>query len=476
MKGHGSRIYGPNAFGGVINIVTQKPEKRELAFNTAAGENGLLMGSITYSHPINDDVHQITISEKQSDGYIPNSEFKLSSLAYNTSINSLGAVFDVSLGWQDKEFGANTFYTDRFPNEWEHITVGFLNAGASWAGNSFSYKNSISLRTHEDDFVLDSERPDWVRNSHSTDVLSIESQIDYDSNLGITSFGGEFGMESIKSPSLGDHDRNRGGSFFEHQFNDFGRLNIIAGAIAYCYEGWDWGVYPGVALGFTISQKLRLFGTVGGSFRVPTYTDLYYDTPANKGNPELQPEEATSFETGVVMTGGGYRTNISYFMRYGRDIIDWVRADPGDPWQVKNIPELNTSGIETSILIHPRWYNQVLPINHIRLGYTFIESDRKLEEFESKYALNYLEHQAKLSLRHPLPFGLMQTWEVRYEERIENAGYTVTDTRIAMKLSSGSVYVSATNLFDTSYREISSVVMPRRWIKVGWNLNLLGGV
>jgi hypothetical protein len=137
-----------------------------------------------------------------------------------------------------------------------------------------------------------------------------------------------------------------------------------------------------------------------------------------------------------------------------------------------NIPELNTSGIEASILIHPKWYAQRLPIGRIRLGYTYIESDRKLETFESKYALNYLEHQAKLSLEHKLPLGLSQTWEVRYEERIDKAGFTVVDTRIATKLYSGSIYVSATNLFDTSYREISSVVMPRRWIKVGWNYHI----
>jgi iron complex outermembrane receptor protein len=331
LKGHGSRIYGPNAFGGLINIVTRKPKVTQLSVHTAAGENDLLMGSITYSQPINVDVHQITISEKQSDGYIPNSEFKLSSLAYNASIKSFGAIFDVSLSWQDKEFGANTFYTDRFPNEWEHTTVGFLTAGASWKSESISYKNSISLRTHEDDFILNSEDPDWVRNNHSTDVIAIESQIDYTSKLGITSFGGEFGMESITSPSLGEHERNRGGGFIEHQFNDIGKLNIIAGAIAYGYEGWDMGVYPGVDLGFTISPKLRLFGTVGSSFRVPTYTDLYYDTVANKGNPDLQPEEATSFEAGVVMTGGDYRTNIGIFIRNGLEIIDWVRTDPNDP-------------------------------------------------------------------------------------------------------------------------------------------------
>ena len=182
------------------------------------------------------------------------------------------------------------------------------------------------------------------------------AEVNYGSNLGITSFGGELGAESITSPSLGDHDRNRGGSFIEHQFNNFGRFSLIGGAFIYGYAGWKTSLYPGVDLGCQINSRVRLFGTIGGSFRVPTYTDLYYDTPANKGNPELQAEEATSLEAGTVITGNGIRTNLSYFMRNGTDIIDWVRADPGDPWQVMNIPELNTSGIEVSVLIHPRWY------------------------------------------------------------------------------------------------------------------------
>ncbi len=472
LKGHGSRLYGPNAFGGVINIITRKHSDRSLIFNSIVGDFGLKSGTLSLNYPYLQSSHRLTLSKSRSNGYIEHSEFNAFALSYGSSMITRTGKIDFSFGYQDKEFGANTFYSDQFPNQWEHTQAIFLSSVGHWEVKSILIKPLVYWREHKDNFVLDSDRPDWFRNNHLTDVYGFEFQSGFNSGLGITSFGGEVGQEIIRSSNLGDHERNKGGFFIEHHIELRENLNITAGAFAYSYTNWGWKVYPGLDLGIWINPKLRIFSTIGGSFRVPTYTELYYDSPANKGNRDLRPEKAVSYETGAVFTGNGHRTSISFFNRQGWDIIDWVRASSEDPWIVKNISDLNTYGIEFSVELNPRWYIPSIPLNRVQMNYGYIESDRTIGNYTSKYALSHLRHQILFGLEHDLPFGLQQTWKLRYKERLGNKGHIIMDTRLGRSIKSLELFLAVTNIFDSTYREVASVPMPGRWIKAGFSLNL----
>jgi hypothetical protein len=62
---------------------------------------------------------------------------------------------------------------------------------------------------------------------------------------------------------------------------------------------------PTVAGRVWLKSGLRLRASASRGFRLPTYTDLYYSDPANRGNPSLKPESGWDFEFGPQWNSGG---------------------------------------------------------------------------------------------------------------------------------------------------------------------------
>lgn len=151
-------------------------------------------------------------------------------------------------------------------------------------------------RRHDDGFILDRNRPLWYRNQHTTDVITGEVRSHLETSYGVTSVAAEVSSEEIKSKSLGDHSRTRTGLFLEHRFTPATGWSLVPGATIYHYQDWGWQMWPGFDLGYSPRADINLFVSVGKSFRIPTFTDLFYASPANMGNPDLEPEEATTYD------------------------------------------------------------------------------------------------------------------------------------------------------------------------------------
>ena len=85
--------------------------------------------------------------------------------------------------------------------------------------------------------------------------------------------------------------------------------------------------------GYTPAAGLHLGIEAFQSMRLPTFTDLYYTSPAQINNLDLTPESAVTylFDTGYMKNS--WRLSLQTYYRAGRDIIDWVwREDMGDKW------------------------------------------------------------------------------------------------------------------------------------------------
>src|SRR5690606_17353538 len=79
------------------------------------------------------------------------------------------------------------------------------------------------------------------------------------------------------------------------------------------YNGYGWKHFPGAELGYQLSKSSRLYSNFGTSYRIPTFTDLYYEDPSNLSNPDLKPEEAQSFELGWKYSRMMLRWELVYF-------------------------------------------------------------------------------------------------------------------------------------------------------------------
>ncbi len=472
LQGPGSAIYGPNAFGGVINIITKRVEEAKTRASFILGENSLSAASISASFPRKNSTHIFSLERKESSGYQYNTEFDILTLHYRSTLKTPFAPFDFSVGYTDKEFGADSFYSNLFPNEWEKTETTLANLGARFENNTVSLEPALYWRHHRDKFVLDRTDPAGFISRHTTDVYGGELDLRIPFSQGEIVLGGELGEEKIDSANLGERSRVRGAIFAEFQPKLENNFLLDMGVRADHYEEWDWEVTPGIGLGYRINRGLKLRASFGRAFRVPTYTELYYDSPANKGNPGLAPEKAKVYEVGIDWTGRGFSWETTLFRREGHNLIDWVRPDSNKPWEVRNVSEIDTNGLEILFKMDAKKFYELNPFSIVSLGYTYLDSDRGENNLQSKYALNYLAHQVCLGLEHFMPFNIYQTWKLQFKDRVNGDTYFLLDTRLSRKFRkrNAEVFVEGTNLFNTSYEEIEGVSMPGRWISAGIKL------
>src|SRR5215471_18583195 len=102
----------------------------------------------------------------------------------------------------------------------------------------------------------------------------------------------------------GIHARDRGAGYVNFDLQSFNRVFLSLGGREEIFSGGRSEFAPTVAAGIWIRNGLRLRASVSRAFRLPTYTDLYYNDPANVGNPRLKPESAWGFEAGPEWNAG----------------------------------------------------------------------------------------------------------------------------------------------------------------------------
>jgi iron complex outermembrane receptor protein len=465
LKGPGSRVWGANAFGGVVNIVTRRPAGREVGLSAEGGGNGYLAAGASASGDRGGFSARLSASASRSDGDRENTDYEMGTVGVSAAIPAGPAGLRLLAGHDEKDFGANGFYSDRYPNQREDTRTSFASLAGNLGGGALLVTPKLFWRRHDDHYLLDSERPGFYENRHRTDVGGLEMQASLESAAGTTLFGGELAGEWIESTNLGDHDRRRGGLFANHRL-PLGSLGTLAvGAFASYHSGWGWGAWPGADVVLGLGRGVRLHASVDKAYRVPTYTELYYTSPTNMGNPALRPEQAWTYEAGLEWRSGGHRADLSAFRREGSDLIDWVRADPEDPWQVQNLTSVRTDGVEASWEWRARAPHPFL--RRLRAGYAWLESERDTGELESKYVLDHLRHQAVLDAEHALVLGLSQSWRFLYEQQLDGADRFVVDTRLWRPLGRGELFLEVTNLFDADYEGAGGVPQPGRWVSAG---------
>jgi len=116
--------------------------------------------------------------------------------------------------------------------------------------------------------------------------------------LGALVLGGEGVEERIESSSLGDHDAFRSAVYADAEAYFADRFILTLGIRGDNHSTYGFELSPSASAGWKISS-FKLRSSVGRSFRAPSFTDLYYESPANMGNPDLEPEKAWSYELGA---------------------------------------------------------------------------------------------------------------------------------------------------------------------------------
>ncbi|MCH7403158.1 TonB-dependent receptor plug domain-containing protein [Belliella kenyensis] len=485
MKGPASRIFGQNAYAGAVNIVTTLPETASLNIQNYGGDFGMKGASIVSSLPVKLPFglykQTLSVSHDASNGHWYNSDYKVNNVFYEggLDINDQHEIRTM-IGYTERDFGANGFYTNSFPDQWESIQTFLASLSHTFEKKQLYIQTRAYWRKNDDEFRLRRNEPAFFTNLHTSHTTALEINSRYQSQFGTSGFGVEGRNEKINSTNLGNRQRTFLGVFAEHRIEFWEDFDFRAGVYSNYYDEYGWKHFPGAELGYQINNSSRLYTNYGASYRIPSFTDLYYQDPSNLANPNLVPEEAQSFEIGYKFQKNGLRAELVYFNRYSKNLIDWYRepstVSPNpNRWTPRNISEVTFQGIETGIQYAFGASSKNIKLKEATLSYNFIDANLMQNSgVESRNTLS--------ALRHQLIGGIKTEWfndfemnvKARYLERMALDPYFLLDVRVDYKrLKTFGLFAEASNVTNSDYIEAGFVQMPGRWFRAGINLNLV---
>lgn len=453
LHGQGSSIYGPDAFGGVINIVTKQPGNKILETRFAYGSYGTWDGSVSLGGSYKAFSGRVSIDAETSDGFMYDRDFNVVNFYTNLKRDLNWGWMGFSYGVNNKEFGANGFYGPSPSREWTRTKLEKLEIGIN--AGEIVLEERVYYRRNDDKFIYDIiNTPQASVNYHTTKVYGNDFQARF-KNLVV---GNEIAIDSIESTNLGSHSTCRIGLYSEYLCTPLNLLDLNVGVRGdyHSVYGLEWS--PSLNMGCRILSNLRLRSSIGRAFRAPSFTELYYSSPSSKGDPNLKAENNWSYDAGVDWFPYKWLSaSATFFIRDEKNVIDWAYTDTL-PFQAQNIGQLVMRGIEAEA-------NFSLKPLSLSLGYSYINSQSTTSQnYISKYALRYPEHQATVKVNHPLILNVYQSWQGVLKQRVGEPGYFLLSSAISREIGNIEVFLKGTNLLNIRYEEIYGVAGPGVWI------------
>ncbi|KRP28747.1 MAG: TonB-dependent receptor [Cryomorphaceae bacterium BACL22 MAG-120619-bin32] len=461
IKGPAARVFGQNAFTGAINIVTKKQLKNPVAINAERGSFGQTNASATIETTYSNSEFIAHIGALTSDGYRNNSDYNNYNYFLKGTFNKNKQPIEMIATFFDKKFGAENFYTTNPTfNEYEETQNSLVGFSTTFQTEKFKIKPRVYWRRGQDIFLLRRNNPAFYRNLHITNKVGVETNASYTSNMGITGFGVDVSRVSINSNNLGEHHRIMANVFLEHRFHFFdNQLDITPGVAITYFSDFKFHVFPGIDVGYQLSESIKIYGNLGTTYRIPTYTDLFYRDPVTIGNPDLQPEEAFSQEIGMKFNRGYFSGSMAFFNRDATNLIDYIRPNTSQTiFTATNITEVNTKGFEFDANYNFKMvgFTQTLSVGYSFLDDTILEQNKEL----SRYSLNTLRHHFTTRFSSKILKNLTQNIIYKHAERTTGQSYNVWDASIVLTLSEIDFTFTANNIFDSDYIESGFVPMP----------------
>ena len=462
LHGPGSALFGADAFGGTVNVVTRRRVDRPTlqvqggTFGLAGGrgEAGFERGSLRQT---------FGVAAERSSGFIYDRDYANVIARARTSV---GDKSSVSFAFLRKEFGANNFYGGNAPSrEWTNHTLisgdHEFRAPAGWTVTARG-----SYRTHGDHFIFNQENPALSDNQHRTHAVLGEVAASRRVGAGTVAIGVEGGGDWIRSTNLGDHELGRISAFAEwrHEINRRVQVDGALRVDSYSQFGASWN--PSAGIGWWVSDAVRLRASAARAFRVPSFTERYYSDPANLARAEVGPETAWAGEGGAdVFLRYGWMLQATFFGRADADVIDWLRPTVADRWQTFNVRDVDTLGVEFGA------QKTFARGAFVSAQFTGIDLDAAAVTQLSKYVLDYAPRSFTAAGLLPLPSAFSVAPRIEYRRRSRPAGtsdYVLFDLRVSRRMTRQiDLFVEGANLFDQEYQEIAGVRMPGATAAVG---------
>jgi iron complex outermembrane receptor protein len=482
--------FGQSALTGAVHIGAYASDAFQVKTTAYGGSFNSFGAQAMVRMKIKKYQQLLAVARDQSAGHWYNSDFKNHQLFYTAS-HPLGVNQRQRLtylaAYTDRNFGANGFYTNKFPDQWERTTMAMAGAKHNFhwyskkEGSStwYQFRQQAMLRSHADEFRLKRNDPAFYTNTHVSNVLSYEAQLSVNVKRQHILFGLEQRLEQLNSSNLGERERQYQSAFMQAQ-GSLGTVNYAAGLLVFAYNWQNPQLMPSLQLGRSLESRQYVFANYSRGNRVPSWTEMYYTDPSNVGNPNLQPEFSHAAELGWRQTPKyddgtrlSYQVASSLFYRQHTNMIDWVRdastiSPNPNPWTPVNIASVSFTGIETSVQLSLK-KRTTWGLNKFNVNYTYITAQHNFtSEQESRYAITSMRQQVNAVGQFDLSEKIQLSVTYRLVQRIEQPLYQVVDAKILVPIKNKwTVFAEGNNLTNTQYVEAGFVQMPGRWFKLG---------
>jgi vitamin B12 transporter len=508
IKGPVSNLYGANALGGVVNIITTKDiDKTNLAFKITPSTSNLDTPwqtkevCLNAALPFKNAGIDIAGAYTASDGYRNNSD--LTGHHFRGALNYKNKRFQTvtAFTYDNKEYGVpgpkplvdsvhpvpmfgDSTVTSLLDREQDRIMIGDVNVkldlteDIKWHNTIFADRKLTHFKTTYLDFGTGdtiTKQFDYLVHTIGLNTILIT---DFDKTEIVFGIDGHYDTLETTEKIVQNGDTvwhassyNVGGWLEVKQ--NFNKVKFIPG-IRFDRNS-DFGNFlsPSIGIASPLLTDLWMKVSIGKAFRAPTFNDLFWPI---SGNPDLKPEHGWAYEVRFESAPiPNLLASLSLFMRNVKDRIFWLPNKSG-LWQPQNVNYLSIKGIDVEL------HGQVSEITDFYLEGTYLKSTQKNDEivyvdtggnimeeiereaaFTPKYTIS-----SKVSFKLPHEFTINASGsfvaermnyypnydnypDVSMDKKILDA-YFILNTSLTKKLFNYvTLAIGAKNLLDTKY-------------------------
>ena len=514
LKGAGASMYGPDAVGGVINIITKGFDSLKNGTTSSGninyGDNNLVSSTASVFHKSNKFYVGLgaSINHSKGDSILPlavNDSTTLEGYRNYFDIKniSLSAGFKINDLWELKvrssilysDFNARYFYTSYLSDKSTEMTSNWFNRAQLQRKTSTGSLLDINAtyKRSSDEFLY---TPTSDPNIHTMDYLNftVNNSNEINEKL-ILKSGIQADLRKIESNDRGNHSDYHFGAYLMGVYKS---NNLVLTAIARedYDENYGFEFCPQINAAYNL-PNLTLRASAGRSIRAADYTERYNNNISLKtyirlGNPNLIAERGWSEEIGINYSlSKNTLFKATIFSRQSSNIIDYILTNESDIDSdigvlvpdanyifAKNIKDVNVNGFELEL--NSKFLISENSTLNWQMGYTFTDiTNDTLGIYLSSFAKHLLNAQLILNY-NSFQFSISGLYKERTAQAAESissdleSSYGLLNGRVGYSLMDNklSLNVQILNLLDKEYQNILGAKMPGRWLMGGitWRL------
>ena len=516
LRGGTSALYGADAMGGVVNIITKSHTEKRFTFTIINGSylpHDAIQVSESSTAPVGADYLDLVDTQRvglqasgvlgsvdlivagsftrAANGYVWNDQqyiddyrrqFNADLLDGNASLSLTTSVGPGKMGLK----GQFDYSSAGAPGSLTLLSTDAAQQRAAFQGQLF-YSNpqlagsALSLEAHL--FYkytrLAYQNPDpfpaWAADDvHILNSLGLELQQQATlADLLQLVYGGNFVVDLVDSTAAGKRRRLSGGGFIEVPFYMASRLTLIPMVRYDLNSDFPASLTYKLAAVLNLSENASLKASGGKSYRTPTMQDLYYPFGSN---PDIQPETGYSGDLGLSVVMDRLEANLFAFVRY---VLDGIVVEP-PLYLPQNFGRVLYPGAEADVSV------ELIPGLHLSGSYTFLYSyilqttSTTYSFADNKRAIYTPVHTASAAVKYDngrTRLGLdAQIVGERFSDQANSIrvdGYLVLNAEARQRLSPNlTLTLAGKNLLNRVYQTWKDYVMPPLSFWVGAELRL----